>query len=153
MVSCWGWRPAVVISLTRPSSPAFPSGRRAGSCAHAASPWADGPCCMGIINVTPDSFSDGGYPRALGRRGPRLAAGQRGADLLDIGGESTRPYSQAVDTAEELRRVLPVVEAVCRQAAVPLSIDTSKPEVARESIAAVAEIINDAGAGWMPIGG
>ena len=102
------------------------------------------PLLMGIINVTPDSFSDGGlfleHSAAVDRA---LQLVNEGADLLDIGGESTRPYSQAVDTAEELRRVLPVVEAVCRQVAVPLSIDTSKPEVARESIAAGAEIIND----------
>jgi dihydropteroate synthase len=99
---------------------------------------------MGIINVTPDSFSDGGAffsHRAAVDQGLRLAA--EGADVLDVGGESTRPYSEAVDAAEELRRVIPVVCDLCAQTDVPVSIDTSKAAVAREAIAAGAEIIND----------
>ncbi|MEX2559388.1 MAG: dihydropteroate synthase, partial [Pirellulales bacterium] len=102
------------------------------------------PLLMGIINVTPDSFSDGG--RFLGTQaaiehGLRLAA--EGADLLDVGGESTRPYSQPVEAAEELRRVIGVVQALAEQTRLPVSIDTSKPEVAREAVAAGAEVIND----------
>ena len=102
------------------------------------------PLLMGIVNVTPDSFSDGGRfldPAAAIDRGLRLAA--EGAEILDVGGESTRPYSQPVDAHEELRRVLPVVRALCQRVAVPVSIDTTKALVAREAIDAGAEIIND----------
>lgn len=102
------------------------------------------PMWMGIVNVTPDSFSDGGkhfeIPQAIDH-GLKLA--DEGADLLDIGGESTRPYSEPVSAEEELRRVVKVVEALARQTDVPISIDTSKASVAREAIAAGAEIIND----------
>jgi dihydropteroate synthase len=102
------------------------------------------PLLMGIVNVTPDSFSDAGQffdaNRAIEHA---LQLVQDGADLLDIGGESTRPYSQPVSEAEELRRVEPVVAAVCRQTSVPISIDTSKAAVARQCLAAGAEIIND----------
>jgi dihydropteroate synthase len=99
---------------------------------------------MGIVNVTPDSFSDGGRflaPDAAVAHGLRLAA--EGADILDVGGESTKPGAEPVDAGEELRRVLPVVEALCRQTNVPVSIDTSKAAVARAAIEAGAEIIND----------
>lgn len=99
---------------------------------------------MGILNVTPDSFSDGGrYADASAAItcGMRMAA--EGADLIDVGGESTRPYSQPVDAAEELRRVLPVVQTLVERTSVPISIDTSKATVARECLAAGAEIVND----------
>jgi len=99
---------------------------------------------MGIINVTPDSFSDGGHcfdAEAAVAHGLRLAA--EGADLLDVGGESTRPYAHTVDVQEELRRVMPVVGSLCRQTNLPVSIDTSKALVARHAIHAGAEIIND----------
>ncbi len=99
---------------------------------------------MGIVNVTPDSFSDGGRfldPQAALTQALKLV--DEGADLLDIGGESTRPYSEAISEEEELRRVLPVVEAVCAQMDVPVSIDTSKAAVAKAAIDAGAEIIND----------
>ena len=102
------------------------------------------PLLMGIVNVTPDSFSDGGTffdPAAAVERGRELV--QQGADLLDIGGESTRPYSTAVDLDEELRRVLPVVERLGDLVNVPLSIDTSKAEVARQALESGAEIVND----------
>jgi dihydropteroate synthase len=102
------------------------------------------PLLMGIINVTPDSFSDGGncFDADMAvEHGLRLAA--EGADLLDIGGESTRPGSDPVDVQEELRRVMPVVGALCRQTDLPISIDTSKSLVARHAIHAGAEIIND----------
>ncbi len=99
---------------------------------------------MGIINVTPDSFSDGGpclEPAEAIEHGLRLA--EQGADILDVGGESTRPYSLPVAAAEELRRVLPVVQALCERTRIPVSIDTSKAAVAAEAVAAGAEIIND----------
>lgn len=99
---------------------------------------------MGIVNVTPDSFSDGGayfdVSRAI-EHGLQLA--DEGADILDIGGESTRPYSDPVQADEELRRVVPVVEALAKQTEVPLSVDTSKAVVARAALDAGAEIIND----------
>jgi dihydropteroate synthase len=102
---------------------------------------------MGIVNTTPDSFSDGGlafYAGAAVDRALQLEA--EGADLLDIGGESTRPGSDPVPEAEELRRVLPVLEGLAGLCRVPLSVDTSKAEVARRAIAAGASVINDIGA-------
>ncbi len=102
------------------------------------------PLLMGIVNVTPDSFSDGGRffaTQAAVAHGLELV--RQGADLLDIGGESTRPYADPVSEAEELRRVLPVIEQLAGQVEVPLSIDTSKPAVARHALAAGAQIIND----------
>jgi dihydropteroate synthase len=107
-------------------------------------PFGKRPLVMGIVNVTPDSFSDGGRfidaDRAIEHS---LQLVRDGADMLDIGGESTRPYSEPVSEAEELRRVVPVVAAICAQTATPVSIDTSKAEVARECLARGAEIIND----------
>ena len=99
---------------------------------------------MGVINVTPDSFSDGGAfgtAQAAIDHGLRLAA--EGAEILDIGGESTRPGSEAVPVGEELRRVLPVIEGLAGRTSAALSIDTSKADVARAAMAAGAEIIND----------
>jgi dihydropteroate synthase len=99
---------------------------------------------MGIVNVTPDSFSDGGKyfdPAAAVEHGLRLAT--EGADLLDIGGESTRPGSVAIGQEEELRRVLPVIRAIREQTSVPLSIDTFKAGVARGALEAGVEVIND----------
>jgi dihydropteroate synthase len=99
---------------------------------------------MGIVNVTPDSFSDGGrYLDAHAAIDQGLSLVQQGADILDIGGESTRPYSDSVGPNEELRRVLPVIEALCEQTDTPVSIDTAKARVAAEAVAAGAEIIND----------
>jgi len=105
------------------------------------------PLLMGIVNVTPDSFSDGGRfidPDRAVAHGLELAA--QGADLLDIGGESTRPYSEPVSATEELARVLPVVETLCRRVSVPISIDTSKAAVARAALDVGAEVINDVAA-------
>ncbi len=102
---------------------------------------------MGIVNVTPDSFSDGGRffdPLLAIAHAHQLAAG--GADLLDIGGESSRPGAEPVSEAEELRRVMPVIQALAGRVRVPLSIDTVKPAVARAALDAGASLVNDTGA-------
>ncbi len=102
---------------------------------------------MGILNVTPDSFSDGGRHLEAGRaveHGLRMI--EEGADILDIGGESTRPGAMDVPEEEERRRVLPVIEALQRQVKVPISIDTRKPGVAEAALAAGASLINDVAA-------
>jgi dihydropteroate synthase len=102
------------------------------------------PKLMGIVNVTPDSFSDGGRfldPKAAVDHALSLIA--EGADILDIGGESTRPGAQPASLADELRRVVPVVERLALQSTVPISVDTYKSEVAREALQAGASIIND----------
>ena len=99
---------------------------------------------MGIVNVTPDSFSDGGLAattQAAVVHALRLAA--EGADVLDIGGESTRPGAEPVSLQEELDRVIPVIERLVRATEAPLSIDTLKPEVAKAAMAAGARIWND----------
>ena len=99
---------------------------------------------MGIVNVTPDSFSDGGqgvHTDAAIAHGLRLAA--EGADLLDVGGESTRPGAAGVAVEEELRRVLPVISHLARETGLPVSVDTSQPEVMRAAVAAGAGLIND----------
>ena len=104
----------------------------------------DRPRVMGIVNVTPDSFSDGGAYDTLEAavmRGLQLAA--EGADVLDVGGESTRPGADAVSAEEELRRVIPVIERLVRETSLPISIDTSKPAVMRAAVAAGAGMIND----------
>lgn len=104
----------------------------------------DRPRLMGILNVTPDSFSDGNrFPtaRLAAEHGVRLVA--EGADLLDVGGESTRPGASPVEVDEELSRVLPVVEMLSDLVDVPISVDTSKPEVMRAAVAAGASMIND----------
>ncbi|HSX59070.1 MAG TPA: dihydropteroate synthase [Tahibacter sp.] len=104
----------------------------------------DRPRICGIVNVTPDSFSDGGDhfdADAAVRHGLALVA--QGADLLDVGGESTRPGADAVSEEEELRRVIPVIEALARETAVPIAIDTSKPGVMRAAVRAGAGLIND----------
>ncbi len=99
---------------------------------------------MGIVNVTPDSFSDGGKfftHEAAVAQGRKLAAD--GADILDIGGESTRPFSDPVPADEEIKRVMPVIEKLAAELSIPISIDTMKAEVARRAIEAGASIIND----------
>jgi len=104
----------------------------------------DVPRVMGIVNVTPDSFADGGEHatvEAAIAHGLQLAG--EGADILDIGGESTRPGAQDVPIDEELRRVIPVIESLAKQTSLPISIDTSKPEVMRAAVAAGAGMIND----------
>lgn len=104
----------------------------------------DRPRVMGIVNVTPDSFSDGGAhatTQAAVAHGLRLA--EEGADILDVGGESTRPGADEVPVAEELRRVVPVVERLVRGTALPVSVDTSSPEVMRAAVEAGAGMVND----------
>jgi dihydropteroate synthase len=102
---------------------------------------------MGILNVTPDSFSDGGrFDRVELAVEHALRMQQEGADIIDIGGESTRPGAHAVTIDEELERVIPVISAIRQQSAVALSIDTSKPEVMRAAVAAGADMINDVNA-------
>jgi dihydropteroate synthase len=106
----------------------------------------DGPVLIGIVNVTPDSFSDGGRffaPERAIEHGRRLVAD--GADIVDVGGESTRPGAEAVSEEEESRRVLPVIEALASDGAI-VSIDTSKPTVARAAIEVGASIVNDVSA-------
>ena len=102
---------------------------------------------MGIVNVTPDSFSDGGKfldSAAAVAQGERLAAA--GADVIDIGGESTRPFSDPVPVEDEIRRVVPVIEKLASRVSIPISIDTTKAAVARRAFEAGASIINDVSA-------
>ncbi len=104
-------------------------------------------CIMGILNVTPDSFSDGGrfhdYDAAVAQ-GIRLA--EQGAHILDIGGESTRPFSKPVSVQQEIDRVVPVIETLSKNIRIPISIDTVKAPVARAALDAGAAIINDVSA-------
>ena len=102
---------------------------------------------MGVLNVTPDSFSDGGKffeHEAAVAHGEELA--RLGADIIDVGGESTRPKAEPVSEAEELRRVIPVITGLAGRVKIPISIDTMKPTVARAALQAGASIINDVGA-------
>ena len=102
------------------------------------------PTIMGIVNVTPDSFSDGGQFADTGAAVDHaLRLAEQGAGILDIGGESTRPYSTRVDAREEIARVAPVIKGIVRQTKIPVSIDTSKAMVAQAAIDAGAQIIND----------
>lgn len=108
---------------------------------------SDRPKIMAVLNVTPDSFSDGGryfdHTKAL-EQARRLI--DEGADILDIGGESTRPGAEPVSVEEELRRVIPVIETLAGHVSQPISIDTSKPEVMRAAVAAGAGMLNDVNA-------
>ena len=101
-------------------------------------------CVMGVVNVTPDSFSDGGRFYSTDAA---IAHGEKmiedGADILDIGGESTRPFSDAVSAQDELERVIPVIEALADRTAIPISIDTTKAIVAQRALEAGAAIVND----------
>ena len=105
------------------------------------------PLVMGIVNVTPDSFSDGGQFLAPGAAiHHALELVENGAEIIDVGGESTRPGAVPVDEREELRRILPVLEGLAGRLKAPLSIDTMKPAVARAALEAGASIVNDVGA-------
>ncbi len=103
------------------------------------------PCLvMGVVNITPDSFSDGGrFLDEAAAVSHALGLVEAGADMLDIGGESTRPGAEAVSAGDEIDRVLPVITALRRQTAIPISIDTMKPAVARAAVAAGASLWND----------
>lgn len=108
--------------------------------------WPARPLVMGIVNVTPDSFSDGGrfldWERAVAHG---LDLVREGADLLDVGGESTRPGADPVAPEEELERVLPVIECLAAEAGVPISVDTRRPNVARRALRAGASLVNAVG--------
>jgi dihydropteroate synthase len=107
-------------------------------------PLGNVPLLMGVVNVTPDSFSDGGRFYSTSRAVERaLRLVEQGADLLDVGGESTRPYATPVDDDEELRRVVGVIQQICDQTSIPVSIDTSKACVAQQALEAGAQVIND----------
>ncbi len=102
------------------------------------------PALMAIVNVTPDSFSDGGKHFSVSAAVEHaLRLVEDGATILDVGGESTRPYADPIDEAEELHRVIPVIQKLSESTNTPISIDTSKAKVAQEAVAAGAEIIND----------
>jgi len=103
-----------------------------------------GTAVMGILNITPDSFSDGGRfcrPEEIRWQAARMV--EEGADILDIGGESTKPFSDPVSESEELHRVIPTITAIRKEFSIPISIDTTKAAVARQAIEAGADIIND----------
>jgi dihydropteroate synthase len=99
---------------------------------------------MGVLNVTPDSFSDGGRYFDLDKAVEHaLVMDREGADIIDVGGESTRPYARKISSNEEMDRVIPVIEALSKELTIPISIDTYKCEVAREALKCGASIIND----------
>ncbi|MEM9379397.1 MAG: dihydropteroate synthase [Planctomycetota bacterium] len=147
------------MSQGPPGVPGPPTAGNEGDAAEPLPPWphrseagyapgARRPALMGVLNVTPDSFSDGGRflaPERAIEHGLRLVGD--GADVLDVGGESTRPGAAPVTADEELRRVLPVVEGLARATRAPLSIDTTKASVARAAVEAGATIVNDVSAG------
>jgi dihydropteroate synthase len=106
--------------------------------------WRDRPLIMGVLNVTPDSFFDGGnYATREKAVDHALRMEEDGADIIDVGGESSRPFSTPVSTDEELKRVVPVVEGIRKNSNMPISVDTCKSIVAREACLAGADIIND----------
>ena len=111
---------------------------------HGGSTLLDAPSVMGVLNVTPDSFYDGGRHFDAGQAMAHgLAMAASGADIVDIGGESSRPGAEPVSADDELARVIPVIESLRRQSAVPISIDTYKAQVARAALDAGADIVND----------
>lgn len=104
------------------------------------------PRVMGVVNVTPDSFSDGGrWPSARDAAAHAARLADEGADLLDVGGESSRPGAEPVSAEEERRRVIPAIEAILAETDRPVSVDTAKPEVAGAALAAGASVVNDIG--------
>ncbi len=104
------------------------------------------PRVMGVVNVTPDSFSDGGrWPSAQDASAHAASLAEQGADLLDVGGESSRPGAEPVSAEEERRRVIPAIEAIVAGTSRPVSVDTAKPEVARAALGAGASVVNDIG--------
>ena len=125
-----------LLAMDEAPSPTLLGGRRFA--------WGERTYVMGVLNVTPDSFSDGGLSASLERAVTHgLALAGAGADLVDVGGESTRPGAAEVPAEEELRRVLPVIERLRAKSDVPLSVDTRKAAVARAALAAGATLVND----------
>ncbi len=128
-----------MTSATPPATPAF-----AGPSDWPTLLAGPRPLIMGILNITPDSFADGGlyfdHQAALAQAKALAAAG---ADILDVGGESTRPFAEPVTLEEELRRVIPVIKAIRAEMSIPISIDTYKSQVARQALEAGANLIND----------
>jgi dihydropteroate synthase len=116
---------------------------RATRCGDTVFEWGRRTYVMGIVNVTPDSFSGDGLSEAGDAISQARRFAAEGADIIDVGGESTRPDFEPVPVEEELHRVLPVISTLARELAVPVSIDTYKAEVAREAVAAGARMIND----------
>jgi dihydropteroate synthase len=114
--------------------------------------WGEKTYLMGILNVTPDSFSDGGQfdsvETALIQARDMIA---HGVDIIDIGGESTRPHAESVSVEQELQRVIPVIEQLRQISSIPLSIDTTKAEVAKQAIASGADIVNDISGGTFDV--
>src|SRR5687767_7811401 len=107
-------------------------------------PLADRVHIMGVLNVTPDSFSDGGrYVNPDAAVAHALSMVEQGADVLDIGAESTKPGAVPIDEAEERRRLIPIVRAICRQTTIPVSIDTTKAAIAQQALDVGAALIND----------
>ena len=142
-------RPSSEVSVLNPDAIVSPTlftvrGRRI--------PTDDTPMLMGVLNVTPDSFSDGGrYLEPSAAVAHALAMVEQGANLIDIGAESSRPGASPVDEQEELHRLIPVVKAVSRETTVPVSVDTMKATVARRALEAGASIVNDISAlRWDP---
>jgi len=130
-----------MVRQTRHEQSAFPRFWQRGS--HRL-PLFGHPLIMGILNVTPDSFSDGGqFTQTRCAINHALRMEQEGADIIDIGGESTRPFAAPVSAEEECRRVLPVIKALAKRVAVPISIDTTKADVARKALDMGAAIVND----------
>jgi dihydropteroate synthase len=130
------------ISGQQPSSPA-PSGPTSLRCGRFTLDLSK-PVVMGILNVTPDSFSDGGrYSDVHAAVERALAMESAGAGIIDVGGESTRPGADEISEAEELKRVIPIIEALAPKLSVPISVDTSKPGVIAAAVRAGATIIND----------
>lgn len=110
--------------------------------------WENRTYLMGILNVTPDSFSDGGQFTQLQKAvNHALMMEKQGADIIDIGGQSTRPGAKQITLTEELERVIPVIKAIRQKSLIPISIDTTRAEVARQAIAVGADIINDISGG------
>ena len=106
--------------------------------------WRDRPLIMGVLNVTPDSFLDGGKYATRGKAVDHaLQMAEDGADIIDVGGESSRPFSKPVPIDEEFMRVIPVVEGIRERSSIPISVDTCKANVAREAYRAGADIVND----------
>ena len=137
--------PTDMSRLSKPLAPMVPAAeRRILSTRHGELDFTRRTLIMGIVNVTPDSFYDGGRRFDMGQAVAHgLALAASGADIIDIGGESSRPGADPVSAGDELARVIPVIENLRKQSAVPISIDTYKAQIARAALDAGADIVND----------